>query len=406
MSRWSESYANHVFFVDWASFKQMLGTVEPPLDDAQAIQEVARIHKVVGYVDALLKKIDPELWGLNFVNAAHGPLINALTELSNYPATQNQQYLSNANSNLDSMMQTVQQQPLAPVFPGAKAAESSVQSYTAFVQLHMRKFEELLAAFKETLQVQQAEISKRNADLARRLEKLEGTAERMESEFQSILARFNSDFQASENSRKELHEVQSTSFKERVEKQIADSAKIFAAGHSALGGALESAGKVLGSIIDTSQAGAYAQYATEEKKSANLYRYLALGLMCAAALVLFLPELVNAAKAVGQYTIDWKAALYRLPFSAILFAPAYYLTRESSRHRNNEILNRRRQHILTTIGPYLALLDKKRAEEIKADVAKSIFSDSLPSLDDKSPETTNVLAQVTNLVDLIVKKTK
>ena len=406
MSRWSELYANHPFFVDWTSFKQLLGTIAPPPEDPQAVQEVARIHKVVGYVDVLLKRIDPELWGLNFVNAAHGPLTNALSELSNYPTNQNQHHLSNTNNFLDSMMQTVQQQPLAPVFPGAKAAEGAAESYTAFVQLQMSKFEELLASFKEAVQSQQDGIEKRSADLSRRLDKLEGAAERMESEFQSILARFNSDFQASENSRKELHEVQSTSFKDRVEKQIADSAKLFAAGHSALGGALESAGKVLGSIIDTSQAGAYAQYATEEKRSANLYRYLALGLMCAAALVLFLPELVNAAKAVGQYTIDWKAALYRLPFSAILFAPAYYLTRESSRHRNNEILNRRRQHILTTIGPYLALLDKKRAEEIKADVAKSIFSDALPALDDKSPETTNVLAQVTNLVDLIVKKAK
>ena len=406
MSRWSDRYSNHQFFADWAAFKQILGTIAPPAEDPQAVQEVARMHKVVGYVDTLLKKLDPELWGLNFVSAAHGSLTNAVSELSNYPTNQNQHHLSNANNFLDSMMLSVQQQPLAPVFPGAKATQGAAESYTAFVQLHIGKFEGLLTAFKETLQAQQDALESRSTELSRRLDKLEATAERMASEFQSILARFNSDFQASENSRKELYEAQSTFFKDRADRQIADSAALFAAGHSALGSALESAGKVLGSIIDTSQAGAYAQYASEEKKSANLYRYLALGLMCAAALVLFLPELVNAAKAVSQYTIDWKAALHRLPFSVILFAPAYYLTRESSRHRNNEILNRRRQHILTTIGPYLALLDKKRAEEIKADVAKSIFSDALPTLDDKSPETTNVLAQVTNLVDLIVKKAK
>lgn len=57
---------------------------------------------------------------------------------------------------------------------------------------------------------------------------------------------------------------------------------------------------------------------------------------------------------VGSYTVDWQKALYRLPFSLILFAPAVYLAKESSRHRNNEVLNRSRQHILTTIEPYLA----------------------------------------------------
>lgn len=129
--------------------------------------------------------------------------------------------------------------------------------------------------------------------------------------------------------------------------------------------------------------------------------------MAAAALVLFLPEVLNAAKVAAElaasYTFDWKAALYRLPFSLVLFTPAVYLARESSRHRTNEVVNRRRQHILTTIGPYLALMDAKKKEEVLSDVAKSIFSEHTPISDDKAAETTNLIAQLTAFAGTLLK---
>jgi len=161
--------------------------------------------------------------------------------------------------------------------------------------------------------------------------------------------------------------------------------------------------RVLGTVIDTAQAGAYAKYANEEKASANRYRIAAILLMACAATVLFLPELAHVVQAASAYTVDWQKALSRLPFSLILFAPALYLAKESSKHRTNEVVNRRRQHILTTIGPYLALLDDKRSQEIKAEVAKSIFSDA-PIIDEKADDTANLLAQLTNLTKVLSGK--
>ncbi|OOW62950.1 hypothetical protein Xant_22555 [Xanthomonas cissicola] len=87
---------------------------------------------------------------------------------------------------------------------------------------------------------------------------------------------------------------------------------------------------------------------------------------------------------------------------ASLFRPS--LAKESSRHRNNEVLNRRRQHILTTIEPYLALLDPRKAEEVKTDVARSLFSDAIAAPAEKSEDTSNILAQLSNLVTTIIKQ--
>lgn len=146
-----------------------------------------------------------------------------------------------------------------------------------------------------------------------------------------------------------------------------------------------------------------ATYANEEKASANTYRRLAISLMVVAAMVLFLPELWHVGQVVSGYSVDWQKALYRLPFSLVLFAPAVYLAKESSRHRINEILNRRRQHILTTIKPYLALLDPKKAEEVKTEVARSLFSDAMGATGEKE-DASNMLAQLLNLVATVLKQ--
>ena len=87
-----------------------------------------------------------------------------------------------------------------------------------------------------------------------------------------------------------------------------------------------------------------------------------------------------------------------------MFAPAVYLAKESSRHRNNEVLNRRRQHILTTIEPYLALLDPKKAEEVKTEVARSLFSDAMGASGEKDEDASNMLAQLSNLVATVLKQ--
>jgi hypothetical protein len=97
--------------------------------------------------------------------------------------------------------------------------------------------------------------------------------------------------------------------------------------------------------------------------------------------------------------IDWHTTIGRIPFSIILFVPAFYLARESNKHRNTEVLNRRRELILSTIDPYLALLDGERAQQIKLDIAKGIFSEgNLSTTDASKDEMGNLIAQITNLI--------
>ena len=123
----------------------------------------------------------------------------------------------------------------------------------------------------------------------------------------------------------------------------------------------DDAEKVFGVVINTFQAGAYSSYANREKRTANWLRGLAILLMITGVSILVGPELMHIFKDVSTYSFDWRNAIGRGFFAAVLFIPGFYLAKESSRHRNNEIINRRRELILSTIDPYLALLDRNRS---------------------------------------------
>ncbi|MDR6842412.1 hypothetical protein [Pseudoxanthomonas sacheonensis] len=404
MSRWSDQFKNHAFHTDWASLAALLeGASAVELEDAE---EFARLRKVFVFVSGLLDGMDPEIVNANALTNMHSPAQAVINEVSAYFSNSNVGHLHNANASMDTIVVQASQTPFM-AFGTAKASlTKAATAYADAMHSHAEKYKEATDTLVEDASTDYDTLDGRVITAGESIGKLESRVESMETQLPLLLATFNTDFQNSEKARSDRYDLWTTSYQDKLDLQFTEAAKKFSIGLDTMGDYLSQAGKVLGSVVDTGQAGAYATYATEEKKSANVFRISAILLMGAAALVLFLPELVHAAKAASQYEMDWKAALYRLPFSLILFAPALYLAKESAKHRTNEVVNRRRQHILTTIGPYLALLAPAKADEIKAEVAKSIFADNLPIMDEKSPEAANVLAQMTNLIDLVLRKNK
>jgi hypothetical protein len=162
---------------------------------------------------------------------------------------------------------------------------------------------------------------------------------------------------------------------------------------------------VFGVVQNTIQAGAHKTYADNERKTANTYRYAAIFLMLSAVAILVLPEIIKFIRIedIEKYFVDWDNLLKRLPISAVLFAPAFYLARESSKHRQNEFQNRRRELTLRTIDPYLALLkEETKKDELKGQIAQSIFggNDNQPGV---NSDASDVIAQVANLTNNLGK---
>jgi hypothetical protein len=198
----------------------------------------------------------------------------------------------------------------------------------------------------------------------------------------------------------------SLKLQDKADKEFEKLAEKAAVSLDVLGKYLDDASKVFGVVVNTLQAGAYSSYANEEKKTANWLRRFAFLFMIAGVVILLAPEVARMFKEFSDYTFDWKNIVGRSFFSLILFIPGFYLAKESTRHRNNEVQNRRRELILSTIDPYLALLEKSKAEQIKTELAKNIFSEGNAALEDNSQDASNLFAQLSNLVKLINKTGK
>ncbi|WP_369968502.1 hypothetical protein AB8E26_16275 [Stenotrophomonas rhizophila] len=401
MSRWTEQYSAHPFHSTWQSVTSTVTGISVPHDAPLAdAEELARLVKVVAQLDSTLAAVDPEMGNLEVLGSMHASAQTTLGEVQAFLSNSNVGHLRNANGQVDALATQVQRYAStlpATDSPAVVAAATSLGKYVA--DWHRNASAQL-----EDLGKAVGQVDARSAESNLAIDKLIERMTALESQLQNQMSTFTQTFTQAEASRAERYDKWQETQHAKADEAFSEFAKKYAAGLVVLDDYEGQAGKVLGSVVNTSQAGAYATYANEEKASANTYRRLAISLMVIAAMVLFLPELWHVGQVVSGYSVDWQKALYRLPFSLVLFAPAVYLAKESSRHRNNEVLNRRRQHILTTIEPYLALLDPKKAEEVKTEVARSLFSDAMGASGEKDEDASNMLAQLSNLVATVLKQ--
>lgn len=405
MSRWVDQFKSHAFNTVWDRLVELLSapiSAEKSASIAVA-EEHARLRKVVEYVRGLLDNLDPELIPSSYLNEMQQNVQNTVNEVTAFNSNGNIAHLQSANAQADQVLMLASRSPFTAFGPAkahlTKAATAYAEAMDRHAAAYASRTDDLLADSTEKLKALEGRMKSADEGVT----KLDGRIANVESTVQGQLSTFNSTFQTSESTRTATFDGWLSKFQERA---IADYTKLTeqnAAGLLAMQSFQDDAKKVLGTVIDTAQAGAYAKYANEEKRSANSYRRAAISSMVLAALVLFAPEFIHWVQQGTAYTVDWKLALYRLPFSLVLFAPALYLAKESSRHRTNEVINRRRQHILTTIGPYLALLPEEKADAIKADVAKSIFSENFPVIEDKTPDAGAFALQFSQLLTTLTK---
>ena len=108
MSRWVNTFENHQFHSSWNTAKEELNNIDKTkiTDDNQLI-EMARLEKVVEYIDGYLKLIDPDINILNMTNNLNNMdsyTTNVKNELVNFNSSKNLTYIQNANSHIDNLL--------------------------------------------------------------------------------------------------------------------------------------------------------------------------------------------------------------------------------------------------------------------------------------------------------------
>lgn len=416
MSRWNDQFQNHAFRTTWNSLKALLDDSElEKNNDEAAVKEIARIGKVVKFVDAIMDQIDPELMPIGLFDTLNQHAINCISQLNTFKSNQSIGHLHNVNSYVDSIITIFSQTPFLLNGQQKGSLSKAATAYSEVIDQHLSRLNEAVDAEVGGVEKSVASIQTTIVEHENSLATMKAQLQTVGQTIQQQTAEFNTQFQTSEKARTDKYEAVQTKLEKRIDDEVfrlgvkADTefeklAIKAATTLEVLGRFHDDAAKVFGVVVNTLQAGAYSSYANEEKKTANLLRWSAIVLMVLGVAILVVPEITRFIEDSRGYMLDWHISLGRMPFSIILFVPAFYLARESNKHRNTEVLNRRRELILSTIDPYLALLPDDKAQQIKLDIAKGIFSEGALPKDTSADEAGNVIAQIANLLKLAREK--
>lgn len=417
MSRWNDQFQNHAFRTSWNSLKALLNDEELEKNNNEAaVKEIARIRKVVKYVDAVMDQIDPELMPISLFDTLNQHATNCISQLNTFKSNQAIGHLHNVNTYVDSIITIFCQTPFILNGQQKGSLSKAASVYAEVLDQHLNRLNETVDAEVGALEKSVATIQASIAENEKTLVTLKEHLQTVSQTIQKQTAEFNTQFQASEKTRADKYDAVLTKLEKKVDdetyrlgtkadtefEKLATKAGITL---EVLGKYQDDAAKVFGVVVNTLQAGAYSSYANEEKKTANLLRWSAIALMILGVAILVVPEIAKIIEDSKGYVLDWHMTLGRIPFSIILFVPAFYLARESNKHRNTEVSNRRRELILSTIDPYLALLPDDKAQQIKLEIAKGIFSEgAMPTTDSSTDEAGNVIAQIANLIKQVKDK--
>jgi len=139
-SRWARELAQHPFQADWNALKTELGLLE--VDDqtvATTVMELARLKRVVVFVDAILGNIDAELvpaktWS-NFQPQSEA----LLQQVRQYVANRNAGHLQNANAHADNLLAYVRPHMVIPP-EAVDALRSSVATLSTELTRYVESF--------------------------------------------------------------------------------------------------------------------------------------------------------------------------------------------------------------------------------------------------------------------------
>lgn len=412
MSKWLDRFNTHALTGVWANLIQTVQDIS--LDEGiteNVVTDIARLRKVVSYLNGIYESIDPEITPFNHLTSIQQNSQSCINEINAYKGNKNPGHLTNANNYADTLLIQFQQIPASINASSPENIKKSVSAYSETIGSYISKYknetEQSVTNLASRIEGLNTEITLKENKLA----ELTSQVKSVEQTIQQQTTEFNTQYQASEKARSDKFEKELTAYSNQSEDNIkryaSKSDEEFRNLSIKAGKIIEvltklqdDASKVYGVTINTLQAGAYSSYANDEEKVANRYRLYASILMLLGVGFLVLPEM-RLIFENGSYTFDWVKVVGRIPLSLVVFVPAFYFAKESGKHRSNEITNRRRQHILTTLDPYIELMKPENAEELRIHVAKTVFSESLPQGESKDNETGNILSQLANLAKQI-----
>ena len=152
MSRWLDQFKNHAFWAEWNALKGELEKAE--VDDETvltSVQELARLKKVVKYLDGLMTAIDSELVPQATWTNFHQQCVPCKQEVMNFNANKNIAHLTAANSHADNLLGYVRPWVVLEPSDAVKSMVGALEEYNIIINKYSDEYRERAAVLVSDL---------------------------------------------------------------------------------------------------------------------------------------------------------------------------------------------------------------------------------------------------------------
>ena len=148
MSRWVDSFSNHAFNVTWKDLKDKLEQSEVDETITTSVEELARLKKVISFIDNVFDGIDPELIPESFLTNFNTQAAECRNQINNYNSNKNLGHITNANNNADTLLSYIRPYVLSSDAL-KKSLLGAIRAYIGEIDKHLGKITDTEAEYKK-----------------------------------------------------------------------------------------------------------------------------------------------------------------------------------------------------------------------------------------------------------------
>lgn len=411
-----ENFKEHIVFEKLTQLNQAL-SVENAREDF-GIENYLFLQSAFEFIKDRLKLTIPALTQEAELVSLSSEIESGTSQINAFAGNKNIGHITNAVNNLTSAINRVRNLPLLLSkgdFDFSKAVasfQSTIENAYKTLEAEKNKLQEQLNATEADLVAKDGLLSTLQQQLAAKETEIQNVLVKYAADFETIKTYNNTVFESEKKKFNDAIDSDRKLFKEQFDTISGDNQKVFEGQVKKietdsndviknLNEKLSEANKIVNIVSNVGVTGNYQNIANEHKKSADIFRMIALTFMIimSGLLIWSIIELSH-----GEFNLY--RSLVRILAAAVLTYPAVYAARESNKHRKLETQNRKIELELASIGPFIELLGEDKKQAIKEELVKKYFGNNVVSEDTKEDDdiSINGLEKILKAILPFIKK--